>query len=261
MADIKEFMDAALLVSASSVGIEPGSLSFNPGMTKEDQRTAGKVNFEHRCMTSKRPLISATIHDPSVILPTGLATVTNLSAFWRAFEENGGLGAGYLSYTFANALVVPKSLSVSATQIAKLVCEFLGLFPDQDNPALVIGTTSQAPATLTKCWVLASLIIGGNTEENVESVNVTWNYELQPRPDYQPEAYFYDTFNMSGEASLRDLAVADIDNMSEGKAETVVLNLVDRETPANTLQVNLGNCDVEVNLSGRKAAYTFTSLG
>lgn len=258
MADLQEFTDVVAVLDGAAAPTTDNSINFNTEWQKADRRTSGKLTPEARCVMGKKPAFSLSILDPSVILPTGFKATTNAKAIYRKYERDGGLGAGYKSLTFAKALIVPKSLSVSEGEPAILEVQVLGLY--DGGSCVAFGTESQAPANITKCFVIKSVVIGGTTITDIENISVNWNFDLVPRPVFEPETYYFKTFNLSGSIALRDLDEVDINNSVDGKKETVVINLVDRESALNTLQLDMGTCDVEAGIQGGKMSYNFTSL-
>lgn len=261
MADITRYGEYALLFGASSVAFEPKSLEAGNDARLDDIMSASSLNVQLRQVIGKRPFLKATLLDPSLItawtkVPGGVASVKGI---WRAYEQDGGFGAGYKSVAIAKGVIVPTNLQASVDKKATLDIICHALFTT--GSAIVVGTDSGALATVTKAYYLTSVTIGSDTITAVKSVSANWQYGIQDDEQTEPGYLYYDKYTMKGSAVVKDIAKATAARIEDGSSETVSLLLTDAITPANTVTVSLETCRVFADMKGDEATINFEKIG
>jgi len=260
MADLDKYVPWALLFGTTSVPFK--NLSIQNENTEEAVRSDGATLPELMAVLQKKPVLRATILDPSLVtdfqaVETG-ETFTLVKAVWRAVSEEGGPAGAYVSATISKGAMLPVSMSSNFETIATMDIEVRARFTA--GSAIVIGTDSATRSTTDKAYRASSLVIGSDTVTNIQSATANWNYGLIQEEMLEPDHYGYTELNLEGSAELSDVSLVNAARLEDGVEETVTLTLTDLETPANTTQIAFGNCFVKAQLSGPNASFSWTKL-
>lgn len=262
MADVTRYVDWGLVLGSTSVPFEAGSLEVGNNLKTEDIKSGGALNFDLRQVVGKVPFIKASLLDPSLvtaIMKIGAGeTYTQASAHFRAYEQNGGLGTGYLSFAMAAGVLVPVSLNATVQRKATLDVLIQGIFAA--GSCFTVGTTSATQATVTKAFYPTNIVIGSDTVTALKSIAVNWQYGLQDDEQLEPTYYFYDSYRREGNAVLKDVSKLTAARLEDGVVQSVTVLLTDANDGANTVSISLGNCFVKGSARGGDFSVEFAEV-
>jgi hypothetical protein len=264
MADITRYSEFALLFGSTSIPIEPRSLEAGNDPRLDDLMSAGSLNVQLRQVVGKRTFLKATLLDPSLVTAWAKVgsgnTITGVKGIWRAYEQDGGFGAGYKSAAIAKGVIIPLNLQASVDKKATLDVVCFAIFAA--GTGLTIGTDSGTLASVAKAYYLTSVTFGSGTAITaLKSANVNWQYQVQDDEQTEPAYFYYDKYTMRGSVALKDIAAATAARIEDGATETVSLLLTDAVTPANTITVSLGSCHLFANAKGDECSIEFEKVG
>ena len=260
MADKKKFTDAALMLGVNNIPYVPGSISITNDLVEEFLQSGGKLSPDIKVVYQKKPSIKAQIFDISLIsglTPVGTGnTYVNIGAYFRAYECNGNLGVGYRSLVGTQGVLLPVSLQASIKQKATL--DIISYLTYSNGSAYTFGNEIQLPAVVDKAFVPDTIVIGSDTID-LESVNLNFDYgEAMSEGKLEPTCYHFETKNITGSATIFDLAMIDSGRF-DSMEDTVVVNFIDRVS-GDSFQINLGTCSIKADIQDKKVNLSFTSL-
>lgn len=261
MADITKYLDWSWKHGTTEIALVPGTLAAGNDKRTEELVSGKKLAPDLIQVTGKKPFLKATVLDPSVITAwtaLGTSTVSTVTATWRSYESNGGLGATYKSCSVAQGVLVPLQLSASATKAATLDLVCYAAF--NAGTGITFGTTSTAGGAVTAAYYPTSVTVGGTAVGNVVSVQHSWNYTVQDDDQLEPTYYYHDRYAHSGNAVVKDLSKVTSARLEDGSSETVVLLFTDANNTSATLSVNLGTCKVHAEISGDTGTISWSDL-
>lgn len=261
MADIKRFTDWALLLGATSTPFQAGSLRAGNDMRLDDLQSGGDLNIHLRQVIGKRPFLRALLMDPSAVtawtkIGTSPASVTGI---WRAYEQDGGLGAGYKSVAMSKGIILPVRLSGSVDRHATM--EVLAIAGFAVGTGVTVGSTSGSVATVSKAFYPTNIVVGGTTFAEVRSIDVEYQYAVQDDDQLEPGYYYYDRYALAGNAVVKDLAAVTAARLEDGASEAVTVLFTDANNGANTVSVSLGTCHVRASIDGPMATLAVQKIG
>ena len=258
MPDVTRYLDWSLKLGETEVPFVAGSLAAGNDKRTEELQSGRKLAPDLIQVTGKKPFIKATILDPSV-LTTWTAIGSEpaaVTATWRTYLQDGGLGASYKSILMAKGVIMPVQLSGSPTKAATL--DILALAAFTTGSALTFGTTSATGGAVTKAFYPTTITVGSAVGKIV-SVQNSWNYQVQDDDQLEPAYYYYDKYAMSGQAVVKDLAQVTAARLEDGSAEAVTLLFTDANG-ATTVTVSLGNCKIHAEISGGDGTLSWSQL-
>lgn len=261
--DAKRYTDWAFKLGSINVPIEPGTMAIGNDADRENIKSGGELTADLIQILKKKPFIDVSILDPSIIsdftrIEAG-ETFTSVQAFWRSYEEKGGLGNTYYSAISSCAVFIPGSLSGSKDSKAILTGQVRALFVA--GTAWTIGTTSNGIASVTRAYYPTSITLGSSgSPDGLRSVNVDWTFNIQDDGELEPEYVYFDEFTQIGTAEILDLAFITQAMIQDGIEETVTVLFTDANNPSNTVSIALGTCKIFGSISGKVATLNFEKL-
>lgn len=260
MPDLARYKDHALIFDTESIPFEPGSLELLNDAKKENIFTGTSLKPDLIQVLVKKPGIRVTLLDPSLIpdwtvVPTDIATVV---ASWLAFEQDGGLGSTYETWTMTKGVIVPVTLNAAVDRKATLDVLCLATF-DTGN-AVTKDATAQVVAAVTKAYYPTSITVGGGEITQLININVNWDFQIQDDDQVEPDYYYYDARLIRGTAIIKDLAQVTAARLEDGATETVVILLTDANDSANTLSIDLAECKIFSTIKGDQGTIEFEQV-
>lgn len=258
MADVKRFGDYGLDINGAAAGFERGSLVVGNNAVTDRIRSGAAMLDDLIQVIGKQPFIQATLLDPSLVTEWAALSTGGIKATFRAYEENGGWGAGYKSYALANGVIMPVSLQGDVRTLTKLQIMAMGTF--STGTGFTVGSGSTTPADVTKAYYPTSLTVGSNTITAMNTINVNWQYNTSHDDQLEPGYYYYDGFTMQGTAMVKDVAMVSAARLEDGTSEAVTALFTDANNGSNTVSVSLGTCKVFAVVQGDMAQISFEKL-
>ena len=125
--------------------------------------------------------------------------------------------------------------------------------------AMTIGSASGARATPV-AYRLDSIVLGGAAVVNPTSFNLAWKWTRKETPNnpYPPELWA-DALELSGDFKTYDISTVDADRLN-GEELGLVLNSIDKKTPANTVSTDLGTVEVNAEVDKDGASVNWKHL-
>lgn len=262
MADINRYCEWSLKFGSTESPFEPGSLSAGNDARTEELQSGRKLRSELIQVIGKKPFIRASLTDPSLLTTwtaiTSGGSIASVSGIWRAYESNGGLGAGYKSLVINQGIAIPVRLQAAANRHATLDALFIAAF--SAGTGITFGTTTSAGATMAKAFYPTSVTVGGTALNNVMSIEHNWAYQAQDDEQLEPAYYFYDKAAESGQATVKDLAGVTSARLEDRSTESVVLVFTNANSTSETVTVTLGNCKINAEINSDAATISWNRL-
>jgi len=258
MADVTKYGDYGLDLNGAAAPFERGSLVVGNDVVTDRIRSGAAMTDDLIQVVVKQPMIRASLLDPSLVTAWAALGTGGLKATFRAYEQNGGFGAGYKSYQLANGIIMPVSLQANVLQRATLEILAMGTFTT--GTGMTVGTGSTTPADVTKAYYPTSITVGSDTITALTSVNANWQYGTQHDDQLEPSYYYYDNYTMQGNAMVKDVAMVTAARLEDGTSEAVTVLLTDANNGSNTVSVSLGTCKVFATVQGDMANIQFEKL-
>ena len=210
-------------------------------------------------ITGKKPFIKATLLDPSILTAwTAIGTnPASITATWRNYLQNGGLGGVYKSVAISKGIFIPLQLSAGATKAATL--DVLAIAAFTAGTGITFGTASATGGAVVKAYYPTTITVGSDVGKIV-SVQNSWNYATQDDDQLEPGYYYYDKYAMTGNCVLKDLAQITSARLEDGSTEAVTLLFTDANNGANTITVSLGDCKIHAEMSGGEGTLSWSQI-
>lgn len=247
---------------AVDVPFVAGQLDVEGGLNVEYLQSGNVLTPDIASVVGKRPSLRFTTLDPSLVTTLAAVgsgeTITAVKGNFRAYEQNGTLSTTYKSFAGAQGLLLPVSLSFSATTRATLDAVFLAAF--DSGAAFTVGTATDAAATVAKAYYPTSLVIGGDTITDLQSGSVNWNYQQADDNSEEPAYYVVTSAARTATAVSQDLSNVSAARLEDGTTENVVLTLTNRQSGGGTVEIDLGDCFVQATVTGNQVTYQINEL-
>lgn len=266
MADSNRWAAQALIFGGTSdtdVPFVPGSLQVGNTPGIEQLMSGNTLTPDIRQIVQKKPFISAKILDPSQLTAIAAVgsgeTITSVRGIYRVYDQNGGPGSTYISYSGAQGFLIPQTLSFSAQSRAVMDILFMAAF--SGGTGLSRGTSSDAAATVSKSYYPTSLVLGGSTTINdIQDGQVVWDYGIEDENEFEPSYYMYTKTVRT--LTLTALNVDDVTaaRLEDGVRETAVLTLTNRESGGGTVSINLGTALTFASIDGDRVSITCSEV-
>jgi len=152
--------------------------------------TAGNVSPTHVALVGRKLLQSAATYDlPGFLDSVGVsglcitgATNFGARAFLQKFDGCGtGASSGHRSFTFANGIIVPKTLTVEHQGDAKLTFELHVLGDGGTNDPVILSDAATLP-TITQTpnrWTLGPITLGGLSFAEYTGLEIDFGNDIQ----------------------------------------------------------------------------------
>jgi hypothetical protein len=259
MAETTKYLDWSFLHASTEVPFVPGTLAAGNDKRVEELMSGRKLAPDLMQVTGKKPFIKATLLDPSICaawtaIGSSPATIT---ATWRTYLQDGGLGASYKSLVISKGILIPLQLSAGATKAATLDVMALAAF--STGTGITFGTSSATGGAVAKAYYPTTITVG-SAVGNIVSVQNSWNYAVQDDDQLEPSYYYYDKYAMTGNAVVKDLAQITSARLEDGSTESVTLLFTDANNGANTVTVTLGNCKIHAEINGDTGTISWSEL-
>lgn len=262
MADITKYTDWALEIEETSVPFAKDSLAVGNRERRDILKSGGTLRPDLVQVIGKRPIISATLLDPSVVTDWTTYSANSVIAVWRAYAENGGLGAGYISLTSGQGILVPVSMSGAANRHVQTQIEAHCLY--DTDVALALGTTSKATASIAKAYYPTNVVINPGAAETITQMvdfTVNWNWAISDDDQLEPEYIYYPTMEMTATFRVKKLGAVSIARLEELSTESVSVLCTDANDDGNTTTIDLGSCLLKTEIAGEDCVITATKVG
>lgn len=257
MADALRFRDYALTLGGTAAAFEKDSITVGGDAETEALRSGHSLLDEIVLVLGKRPVIEATLFDPSLVTAWAALAEGGIAACFRAYEQNGGATGSYVSFTLGQGIVYPVSLRAAARQAARLAIRAHGTF--SASACTTLGTSEIAPADLAVAYYPKSLSVGGAIG-GLMDVDISWEYQLQDDEQLEPAYYYYDSYAMRGTARAKDLDAATVARLEDGADETVSAVFEDLHGAGSDVTVSFGTCKVFAKVRGDMVELSFGKL-
>jgi hypothetical protein len=168
-----------------------------------NDRTSGDVYSRFQGIVESKPTLSfSTVNIAKALDAVGLtglkiASASNVGVVFYAFaHDEGGTrksGSAHRSYTVREGLMIPKKISCSHGQDAKIDYEIITTYDGSNDPIVIADTVSlTALDGDDERFTLHSLSIGGVTLSQLESVEINFNVKGEGKAS---DGDIYDTFS------------------------------------------------------------------
>lgn len=259
MAETTRYLDWSFKHGSTEVPFVPGSLAAGNDKRIEELMSGRKLAPDLYQVTGKKPFIKATLLDPSIctawtIIGSSPATVT---ATFRNYLQNGGLGGVYKSLVISKGILVPLQLSAGVNKAATL--DVMALAGFTTGTGITFGTSSATGGAVSKAYYPTTVTVG-SAVGNIVSVQNSWNYSIQDDEQLEPDYYYYDKYAMTGNAVVKDLAQITSARLEDGSTEAVTLLFTDANNGANTITVSLSNCKIHAEVSGGEGTLSWSQI-
>ncbi len=154
--------------------------------------TAGNVSPTHVALVGRKLMHNASTYDlPGFLDAVGVsglcitgATNFGARAFLQKFDDCGvAASSGHRSFTFANGLLVPKTLSVEHQGDAKLTFDLHVLGDGGTNDPVILSDSATLP-TITQTpgrWTLGPITLGGLTFNEYTGLEIDFGNDVQTK--------------------------------------------------------------------------------
>lgn len=154
--------------------------------------TAGNVSPTHVALVARRCMLNAATYDLANFLDTvgvsGLcvtgATNYGVRTFLEKFDDCGvATGSGNRSFTYKNGILVPKTLSVSHQQDARLTFDMVCLGDGGTNDPVVISDSATLPTLSANGarWTLGPITVCGIALTEYSSLEIDFGNNIETR--------------------------------------------------------------------------------
>lgn len=172
------------------VDVTSQSLNLDPELRAEV--TAGNVSPTHVALVGRKLMHNAATYDlPGFLDSVGVsglcitgATNFGARAFLQKFDDCGtAASTGHRSYTYANGLLVPKTLSVDHQGDAKLTFDLVVLGDGGSNDPVILSDAATLP-TITQTpnrWTLGPITLGGVSFTKYTGLEIDFGNDVQTK--------------------------------------------------------------------------------
>ncbi|MCK5127547.1 MAG: hypothetical protein KAR42_14925 [candidate division Zixibacteria bacterium] len=257
MADIIRHTEWAIDINSSiKSNIVENSIQINPALQKALLHAAGDLQPTTGVTLTNTPQLMFRTHDLDMInAPTAISSVIMTA---RAYADNGGLGAGYISYTMTDGILIPVSISGAAGAPAELTIMMLPVSSDGDTSPIAVGTTSKALAVHGDTYTIGDIGIGG-TIAGISNIDLQFGYAPQSNAGENgkpfPTLAYYDRQQAVITANTNQLSAATEQRLMTAQSTTAVTasfrQLQEGAVPSGTYTATMAKALVEAqNLQG-----------
>ena len=213
------WMLSAIVLPAGQV-IQITDQDYRAGLSEILERGSGTVDNEFAAVGEAKPMLSFTTTALATVLGlVGLDgyAITSQTDFYFAQVAQGGMrgGAGtHIKMTLTNGMVVPKSLSASQGQPAKLTYDLYPISTDGVTAPIVIATAQSLPTIpiVSELFTLGPAWVNANALAALQSMN----WEFSPQMEHVAgDGQAYPTFcGMTGRSYSCALNMLDLTALS-----------------------------------------------
>ena len=259
MADTTRSRDWRFAINAVAAAFKKDSISVSGDQAVIDRLRSGNSLYdENHQVVSKRPMIEATLYDPSLVTTWAALTGVGVTATFRLYAQNGGPTGAYDDFTLATGAIHPVSLTASQKTAAELQVRVLGSFTA--GVGFAVATTGGAAAALVVAYYPKSLTVGGSPVANLIDINLSWDYQAKDEEALEPTYYYYDDASQSGTATITNLNEATVARLEDGAEETLVAVFEDLDGAGADVSVDLGTVKLFAQVTGDTAQLSFDKL-
>ena len=125
------------------------NLKMGADLQLEELELMGHMDLSAVAVLKKRPLVNIQIPDPTFVQAWTVVgageTYTSFAATYRTLAAGAGYGSAYVSYTFANGVLVPTQMRSEVGKGSEVDIDFHGLFSDAGVCAVKATTADTTP--------------------------------------------------------------------------------------------------------------------
>lgn len=177
MADIAKHAPVGISVGGSAISaIEPGSVNVSPAVMALLER-GGELKPQVGMTLASEPTITFQTSKINLLAAAAAISASPVILYFRAFADDGGMGAGYITLTIAKGLIVPETLAAKAKEKALLSCKIFPVSSDGDAAAIAVGSTGATLTATADIWTVGGATVG-TALSGVQDVEVQWGYNV-----------------------------------------------------------------------------------